>query len=83
MMQYSIDSGGKYPSLHDWNKVLLKDYLTDEKLLYCPADSSLYAYLGENINSVTKLPPSKTKILRCPKHKWTGFADGHVSFSRH
>ncbi len=83
MMQYSIDSDGKYPSLHDWNKVLLKDYLTDEKLLYCPADSSLYAYLGENVNSVTKLPPSKTKILRCPKHKWTGFADGHVSFSRH
>lgn len=34
MMQYSIDSDGKYPSQHDWNKVLLKDYLTDEKLLY-------------------------------------------------
>ena len=83
MMQYSIDSDGKYPSQHDWNKVLLKDYLTDEKLLYCPADSCLYAYLGENVNSATKLPPSKTKILRCPKHKWTGFADGHVSFSRH
>lgn len=83
MAMYLCDSNEKYPPQKDWDKVLLKDYVTDEKLLYCPADSSLYAYLGENVNSVTKLPPSKTKILRCPKHKWTGFADGHVSFSRH
>ena len=83
-MAMYCDSNGKYPPQKDWDKVLLKDYVTDEKLLYCPADSKLYSYFGENIGSAEKLQePSEFEILCCPKHKLVGFTDGHVSFSRH
>lgn len=84
MTMYFDDSNGKYPPQKDWDKALLKDYVTDEKLLYCPADSRLYSYFGGNIGSAEKLQePSEIEILRCSKHKLVGFADGHVSFSRH
>lgn len=80
MTMYCNDSNGKYPPQKDWNKVLLKDYVTDKKLLSCPADSSLYSYLGGNIDSTEKLQESsKIEILRCPKHRLVIFADGHVS----
>lgn len=80
MTMYFTDSNGKYPPQKDWDKVLLKDYVTDKKLLSCPADSSLYSYLAGNIDSTEKLQePSKIEILRCPKHRLVIFADGHVS----